>query len=183
MSRIGKQPIILPTGVSVNVDASTCAVKGPKGELLLPLHERVRVAVEGNTVRVRVENENEKRDRALWGLFRMLIANTVEGVTKGFSKQLEIQGIGYRASLEGKQLVFNLGFSHPVKLPLPAGIDVTVEKNIITVSGIDKQLVGETAAHIRRLRPPEPYKGKGIRYVGESVRRKAGKVVKAVGAA
>lgn len=182
MSRIGKQPIVLPADVTINVGEGSCSIKGPRGELALPLHHRVNIAVEGNSVVVRVADENEKRDRALWGLFRMLIANLVEGVTKGFSKQLEIEGVGYRASVEGKHLVLNLGFSHPVKLPVPPGIDVIVEKNIITVSGIDKQLVGETAARIRRLRPPEPYKGKGIRYVGERVRRKAGKVVKAVGA-
>ncbi len=182
MSRIGKLPVTIPDGVSISVADGVCTVKGPKGELHLPLHQHVQVEVADAAASVKVANADEKRERALWGLFRVLLANLVEGVTKGFSKQLEIRGVGYRASVEGKTLTLNLGLSHPVSFPIPAGIDMVVEKNIITVSGIDKQLVGETAARIRRLRTPEPYKGKGLRYLGERVRQKAGKVVKAAGA-
>lgn len=182
MSRIGKLPVTIPAGVSVSVVDRICTVKGPKGELHLPLHDRVQVEVAEAAVAVKVANADEKRERALWGLFRVLLANLIEGVTKGFSKQLEIRGVGYRASVEGKTLTLNLGLSHPVSFPIPPGINITIEKNIVTVSGIDKQLVGETAARIRRLRAPEPYKGKGIRYLGERVRQKAGKVVKAAGA-
>lgn len=182
MSRIGKLPIRIPDGVSVNVADGRCLVKGPKGELTLPLHQRVQVQIQDGTITVSVTDPNEKRDRALWGVFRVLVANCVEGVQKGFQKQLEIHGVGYRAAVEGQHLVLNLGLSHPVKFAMPAGIVMSVEKNVVTVGGIDKQLVGETAAKIRKLRPPEPYKGKGIRYVGEHVRQKAGKVVKSVGA-
>lgn len=182
MSRIGKSPITIPDGVTMDVSDTACTVKGPKGELTVRLHPHVRVTVEGTVARVGVTNPDEKRDRAVWGLFRVLISNLVEGVTKGFSKQLEIHGVGYRASAEGKNLTLNLGFSHPVIFPIPDGSTISVEKNIITIGGIDKQQIGEIAAAIRRLRPPEPYKGKGIRYVGEHVRRKAGKVVKAAGA-
>ncbi len=182
MSRIGKQPVTIPNGVTVATADGRCTVVGPKGELSLPLHHRVTVRVDGSVAHISVVSPDEQRDRALWGLFRMLLANAVQGVRDGFTKQLEIRGVGYRAGLEGKDLVLNLGFSHPVRFSPPDGIAVTVEKNIVTVSGIDKQLVGEAAAEIRRLRPPEPYKGKGIRYVGEYVRQKAGKVVKSAGA-
>lgn len=182
MSRIGKQPVVLPKGVTVSVADGVCAVKGPKGELAVPLHAHVKLAVGDASVSVSIAHPDEKRERALWGLFRMLISNAVEGVEKGFSKQLEIKGVGYRGAMEGKGLVLNLGFSHPVPFAVPDGITITVDKNIVTVSGIDKQLVGETAAKIRQHRPPEPYKGKGIRYVGEYVRQKAGKVVKSAGA-
>lgn len=181
MSRIGKQPVPIPDGVTVTVDDRRCSVRGPKGELMLPLHERVQVIVDDHQATVSVVDPNVKRDRALWGLFRVLLANSVEGVRAGFRKQLEVQGVGYRAAVEGHDLVLNLGFSHPVRYHIPAGIGVAVEKNTIVVSGIDKQLVGEVAATIRQLRPPEPYKGKGIRYLGERVRQKAGKVVKSTG--
>ncbi|MBI4089863.1 MAG: 50S ribosomal protein L6 [Candidatus Kerfeldbacteria bacterium] len=181
MSRIGKLPIRIPAGVTVDVADGRCVVKGPKGELTLLLHQRVQVDVQDGSIAVSVANPDEKRDRALWGVFRVLVANCIEGVEKGFQKQLEIRGVGYRAAVEGQALVLNLGLSHPVTFALPQDISATVEKNVITVSGIDKQLVGETAAKIRKLRPPEPYKGKGIRYVGEHVRQKAGKVVKSVG--
>ncbi|MBI4425985.1 MAG: 50S ribosomal protein L6 [Candidatus Kerfeldbacteria bacterium] len=181
MSRIGKLPVRIPAGVTVDVNDRTCVVKGPKGELSLALHERINLHVQDGAVAVSVANPDEKRDRALWGLFRVLVANCIEGVEKGFQKQLEIRGVGYRATVEGQQLLLNLGYSHPVYFPIPAGTSITVEKNVITISGVDKQLVGELAAKIRKLRPPEPYKGKGIRYVGEHVRQKAGKVVKAAG--
>jgi len=182
MSRVGKIPVAIPDGVNVALDGRTLTVKGPKGELRLSLHDRVEVTVEAGAVTVTVKSPDEKRDRALWGLFRVLVANTIEGVTKGFQKQLEVKGVGYRAAVAGQNLEFNLGYSHPIQFPLPPGVTAAVEKNIITLSGADKQLVGETAATIRRLRSPEPYKGKGIRYVGEHVRQKAGKVVKAAGA-
>lgn len=182
MSRIGKQFVSVPAGVSIDLDGRMCTVKGPKGELRLQVHDRVTLTVADGNVSVAVKNPDEKRDRALWGLFRVLVSNLVEGVTKGFQKQLEIRGIGYRATIEGQDLVLNLGYSHPVRFPIPAGIAISLEKNVLTITGADKQLVGETAAKIRRLRLPEPYKGKGIRYVGERVRQKAGKVVKAAGA-
>lgn len=182
MSRIGKQPVLIPSGVTLTVADGVCNAKGPKGELSVTLHPHVRLDIKDTTASVSVEHPDEKRERALWGLFRMLISNAIEGVEKGFSKQLEIKGVGYRGAVEGKDLVLNLGFSHPIKFIVPQGITVSVEKNIVTISGIDKQLVGETAAKIRQHRPPEPYKGKGVRYVGEYVRQKAGKVVKSAGA-
>lgn len=182
MSRIGKQLVQIPTGVTVACTEAACAVRGPKGELTLPLHRNIAVSVAEGSATISVRHPDEKRDRALWGLFRVLLANCIVGVTKGFEKQLEIQGVGYRATVDGKNLVLNLGYSHPVPFLMPEGVSVKVEKNIVTLSGIDKQAVGETAAKIRRLRQPEPYKGKGIRYVGEHVRQKAGKVVKAAGA-
>ncbi len=182
MSRIGKKPIEIPAGVTVAVADGSCTVKGTKGELTIRVHPNVTLACDAKTVTVAVVNPEDKRDRALWGLHRMLVSNLIEGVTKGFSKQLEIRGVGYRAAVEGTDLVMHLGYSHPIRFPVPKGIAVTVEKNVMTVSGIDKQLVGETSAKIRANRPPEPYKGKGIRYVGEFVRQKAGKVVKAAGA-
>ncbi|MBI4093278.1 MAG: 50S ribosomal protein L6 [Candidatus Kerfeldbacteria bacterium] len=181
MSRIGKLPVDITPGVSVTRQGELCIIKGPKGELTLPMHERVRFEVGPDRVTVNVQNSTSKRDRALWGLFRVLLANAVEGVTKGFTKQLEVRGIGFRANVEGAELVLNLGYSHPVRYSIPSGITVAVEKNVVTISGIDKQLVGETAATIRRLRPPEPYKGKGFSSRVEFVRQKAGKVVNAAG--
>lgn len=182
MSRIGKKPVAIPEGVTVAVSDGACAVKAAKGELSMQVHPSVTLTVDAKTVTVAVANPDDKRDRALWGLYRMLVSNMIEGVTKGFEKKLEIRGVGYRAAVEANALVLHLGFSHPIRFPLPKGIDVTIEKNVVTVHGIDKQLVGETAAKIRSYRPPEPYKGKGIRYVGEYVRQKAGKVVKTAGA-
>ncbi len=146
-------------------------MRGPKGELKERMHGSVHVAIEAEEIKVTVKDPEEKRDRALWGLYASLIKNMVAGVTEGFQKKLEI----YRASSSGKQLVLNVGFSHPVEFELPAGIDAAVAGNVITVAGIDKQLVGETAAQIRKIRKPEPYKGKGIKYSDEVIRRKAGK--------
>lgn len=178
MSRIGKQPVIIPAGVTVEKRAGNIIhVKGPKGELTFPLHERVKAEIADGKVTL-IRASEEKFDKSLHGLSRTLISNMVEGVTKGFSKQLEIQGVGYRASLQGTKLVLTLGYSHPVELQPPKGITITIDpekKNILTVSGCDKQLIGEIAAKIRSYRKPEPYKGKGIRYVGEYVARKAGK--------
>ncbi len=182
MSRIGKVPISLPDGVTVTIDSSAITIKGPKGILTQRPMQDVTVTVDDHQVVVTVRDPNQKANRALWGLYRALIANMVEGVTKGFEKKLEINGIGFKAALQGTTLVLNLGFSHPVNFPLPEGITAKVEKNLITISGIDKQLVGEATAKIREFKPPEPYKGKGIKYVDEVIRRKAGKVVKAAGA-
>ncbi|OGL77987.1 50S ribosomal protein L6 [Candidatus Uhrbacteria bacterium RIFCSPHIGHO2_12_FULL_54_23] len=182
MSRIGKRPIQIPSAVTVNVADGVVAVKGPKGELSLALHPRVSIAQEGGSVSVAVKNPDLKEDRALWGLSARLIGNMVTGVVAGYEKRLEINGVGYRAAVEGDALNLNLGFSHPVKFSLPKGITAAVEKNIVVIRGIDKQQVGETAARIRALRKPEPYKGKGIKYIDEIVRRKAGKQVKAAGA-
>jgi large subunit ribosomal protein L6 len=179
MSRIGKQPIEIPEGVTVEVASSVVTVKGSGGELSQAVSPEMRVTVTDGEVRVERPSD-EREHRALHGLTRSLIANMVEGVTKGYSKNLEIQGVGYRAALKGKNLELQVGFSHPVDFPAPEGIEFEVPApNRITVKGIDKQLVGETAARIRRVRKPEPYKGKGIRYEGEYVRKKAGKAAKA----
>lgn len=182
MSRLGKLPVQVPSGVQVSVAQGRLTVKGPKGEVSEHLPARVKVQQEGSAIIVSVPNPDDGKQRALWGLTRMLVANAVKGATEGFSRSLEISGIGFKAQMEGKDLVLSLGFSHPVRFAIPAGLVVTVEKNAITVSGASKHLVGQTAANIRSLRKPEPYKGKGIRYSDETVRRKAGKVVKSAGA-
>ena len=181
MSRVGKQQLIIPAGVTMEVADSIVRVKGPKGTLEERLPNAVHVEIADSIATVRVDNPEEKKERSLWGTFGSLIANMLEGVTRGFERKLEVQGVGYRVALQGKDLRLDVGFSHPVDFPLSTGITAKVEKNVITISGIDKQLVGETAATIRRLRPPEPYKGKGIKYADEIIRRKAGKVVKAAG--
>ena len=168
----------IPEGVTVDVGAGRVSVNGPKGELSQDVNPDMQVEVEDGTLTVSRPTDRGQH-RALHGLTRSLIANMVEGVTKGFEKRLEIQGVGYRAALSGKDLDLQLGFSHPVKFPAPEGIEFEVPApNRISVRGIDKQLVGETAARIRRIRKPEPYKGKGIRYEGEYVRKKAGKAAK-----
>ncbi len=182
MSRIGKLPILVPDGVTVNVDGQTVNVTGPKGTLTMTVHRRVSLHLTERQLTVSVVDAEAQSDRALWGLTRMLVANMITGVTAGYQKQLEINGVGFKAQVSGQNLILNLGFSHPVNFPIPAGITITVEKNVVTIGGIDKQLVGETAATIRRLKKPEPYKGKGIKYLDEVIRRKAGKVVKAAGA-
>jgi large subunit ribosomal protein L6 len=175
MSRIGKSPIALPSGVDVSVAGSSVTVKGPKGSLDRVIDERITVAVEDGTVSLE-RSDDERESRALHGLYRSLINNMVVGVSEGYSKELQAVGVGYRAALQGKRLELLVGFSHPVYIEAPDGIDFEVpEPTKIIVSGIDKELVGQTAANIRRVRPPEPYKGKGIRYVDEHVRRKAGK--------
>jgi large subunit ribosomal protein L6 len=178
MSRIGKQPIAIPDGVTVEVSGTTVAVSGPGGTLRQDVDRDMRVTIEDGEVRVSRPSD-EREHRSLHGLTRSLIANMVEGVTKGFQKVLEIHGVGYRVALKGRDLELQLGFSHPVSFPAPEGIEFEVPApNRIVVKGIDKQLVGETAARIRRIRKPEPYKGKGIRYEGEYVRKKAGKAAK-----
>lgn len=177
MSRIGKLPIIVPANVEVTLDADNISVKGPKGELSQALSPLVKITKEEGQVIVERIDET-KESRSMHGLYRTLINNMVEGVTKGFSKQLEIQGVGYRVAQQGKKLVLSLGFSHPVEYTAPEGIDITIDadkKNIMTISGTSKQAVGQVAAEIRAFKKPEPYKGKGIRYVGEVIIRKAGK--------
>ena len=175
MSRIGKKPIVIPSGVTVTVDGSTVKVKGPKGELSRTFDPGMKFQLENNELVIERPTE-EKRDRAMHGLTRALLANMVTGVTEGFKKTLEIVGVGYRAEKKGKNLVVSVGYSHPVEYPEPAGITLTTPApTVIVVEGIDKQKVGQVAAELREFRRPEPYKGKGIRYQGEQVRRKAGK--------
>lgn len=175
MSRIGKQPIIIPDGVQFKLDKDIVMVKGPKGELTQKVHPDVLVEQKDNQVLITVKDATEKSQKSLWGLFRRLINNMIIGVTQGFSKQLEINGVGFKAATAGKVLTLQLGYSHPVVYDFPKGIDIVVEKNVVTISGIDKQVVGETAAKIRSFRPPEPYKGKGIKYANEILIRKVGK--------
>ncbi|MBN1585238.1 50S ribosomal protein L6 [Candidatus Uhrbacteria bacterium] len=179
MSRVGKKPLSIPDRVEISKDGEAIRVKGPKGELSVSGHPRVNVDIEGNTLTVGVKDTENVHDRALWGLYRRLIGNMVTGVTEGFEKKLEINGVGYKAAVSGNVLKLDVGFSHPVDFTVPTGIEISVEKNVITVRGIDKQAVGEVAAGIRRIRKPEPYKGKGIKYVDETIRRKAGKAAKA----
>lgn len=183
MSRRGKLPVTIPSGVTVEVSPQAVTVRGPKGQLVQPLPPKTSANLEGQVLTVMVKHPDLGEERALWGLARQLIANAVKGVSEGFSKRLELSGIGFKAQLEGKDLVLNLGFSHPVKYSPPSSIGLAVEKgNAVIVTGADKQLVGQVAAEIRALKKPEPYKGKGIKYSTEIVRRKAGKVVKAAGA-
>ena len=178
MSRIGKNPITLPSGVEIAVDGPQVKVKGPKGSLERTLDERITVTIDGDTVTL-TRADDERDSRALHGLSRALVANMVIGVSEGYRKELQAVGVGYRANLQGKKLELQVGFSHPVLIEAPTGIDFEVpEPTKIIVSGIDKELVGQTAANIRRVRPPEPYKGKGIRHANEHVRRKAGKAGK-----
>ena len=175
MSRIGKQPIPVPAGVTVTVDGSTVRVKGPKGEMVQSFRPEMKIALNDGVLTVERPTES-KQDRAVHGLTRALLANMVVGVTTGFRKSLELVGVGYRAEKKGKNLVLTVGYSHPVEYPEATGLTITTPAPTqIVVEGIDKQKVGQAAAEIRSVRPPEPYKGKGIRYQGEHVRRKAGK--------
>jgi large subunit ribosomal protein L6 len=174
MSRVGNKPIKIPTGVDLSFAGGTARAKGPKGELSRSVLAGIEIDVKDGEAVVR-ELTRERRNRAAHGLTRALINNMVQGVTTGFSRTLEIQGTGYRAQVQGQKLVLTLGYSHPIEYGLPAGIQAKVDQNRIVVSGIDRELVGQVAAEIRRFRPPEPYKGKGIRYDKEHVRRKAGK--------
>ena len=182
MSKIGKKPIIIPDGVQVSIDNGIVKVKGPKGEQSVVLHRKVKAEVADKEIRVSVTSPDDRRQKALWGTFRSLLQNAVSGSQQGFEKRLEVQGVGYKVAAASGKLTMSLGYSHPVELPVPKGLEVKVEKNIIIITGFDRQVVGQFAAIVRSQRKPEPYKGKGIRYVGEVVRRKAGKVVKAVGA-
>jgi len=175
MSRIGKKAVSIPSGVSITLQGQTVTVKGPKGQLAWTVSDEIEVKQEGADITFAPRNDTQ-RAKGMWGLSRTLIANMVEGVTKGYEETLELVGVGYRAAMKGQALSMQLGFSHDVDIPPPAGIAFAVPKQTeVKVSGIDKQLVGEVAARIRRIRPPEPYKGKGVRYAGEKVRRKEGK--------
>lgn len=181
MSRIGKKPVRLPAGVTLTQSGDTVIARGPRGELKWTIPSVVNLTIE--TDRVLVTAPRDRRSRALHGLTRQLLASLVTGVTEGYRKQLEMKGTGYRAEVQGSDLVLSVGFSHPVRIAAPAGISFKVEKNVlITVEGNDKQAVGEIAAKIRSIRPPEPYKGKGIRYVGEQIRLKPGKAAKTAAA-
>ncbi|MBC6980636.1 MULTISPECIES: 50S ribosomal protein L6 [unclassified Caulobacter] len=175
MSRIGKKAIAVPSGVQVTLAGQSVTVKGPKGQLAWTVADEIEVKHEGGEITL-TPREDTQRARAMWGLSRTLVGNMVEGVTKGYEQALELVGVGYRAAMKGTALSLQLGFSHDVDVAAPAGITFTVPKQTeIRISGIDKQVVGETAARIRKIRPPEPYKGKGVRYAGEKVRRKEGK--------
>ncbi len=178
MSRIGRKPVAVPAGVDVKIDGSTVTVKGPKGSLTGTYNSKLSIALEGNEIIV-TRPDDEKESRALHGLTRTLIHNMVEGVSNGFSKELEINGIGYKAAMQGKDLVLTVGYSHVVNVKAPEGITIAVPApNKIVISGADKVKVGQFAAEVRGVRPPEPYKGKGIKYVDEYVRRKEGKAGK-----
>jgi large subunit ribosomal protein L6 len=176
MSRIGKKEITLPKGVEVRRDGGAVMVKGPKGTLTTALVPGIDVKIENNVVQF-IRSDEEKKTRAFHGLVRALVANNVRGVTEGFKKELDIIGVGFRAEVKGKEVVFQLGYSHPVRFAIPKGIDIAIDGKTghITITGIDKQKVGQTAAEIRALREPDPYKGKGIKYSDEIIRRKAGK--------
>lgn len=175
MSRIGKKPVVIPEKVEIKIQDGMITVKGPKGELKQATHPVVKIDLEEKQALVSVKDPENKDQRALWGLYQRLLSNMVIGVTAGYEKRLEMVGIGYKGQAQGKKLILNVAFSHPVEFILPAGVDGSFEKNTIILTSIDKQLLGEIAAQIRRIRKPEPYKGKGIRYADEVVRRKAGK--------
>jgi large subunit ribosomal protein L6 len=192
MSRIGKKPIVLPAGVTAELTNGILKIKGTKGELTQAVHPKVTVAITDGEINIDVAKKEDKREKSLWGLFRSLVQNMVDGVTTGYTKQLDVVGVGYKAEVRGQDLVLNIGFSHPVNFQIPAGVEVKIEKDpakvtilqyqtTVTLTGIDKQVVGQVAANIRELKKPEPYKGKGIKYSDETIVRKAGKVVKAVG--
>jgi large subunit ribosomal protein L6 len=174
MSRVGKKPIPIPKGVSVTIDPAKIAVKGPKGTLSVDRNDNIDVAQEDGALVFKPRSES-KEARAAYGLMRALCANLVRGVNEGFVRELEINGVGYRAEVKGDTLTFQLGYSHPIDFKLPAGVSAKVEKNLLTLSGIDKAVLGQTAAKIRALRAPEPYKGKGIKYKEETILRKVGK--------
>ncbi len=174
MSRIGRMPIAVPNNVTIDIAEDSVHVKGPRGELERNVPRQITITREDGALKVE-RSSDEPTHRSLHGLTRSLIANMVTGVTEGFSRRLEVNGVGYRAAVSGGNLVLQVGFSHPVLVPAPAGITFAVQGNAITISGADKELVGEVAAQVRRVRPPEPYKGKGIKYAEEVIRRKAGK--------
>jgi len=177
MSRIGKKPIEIPEGVKVEILEKEIKVSGPKGELKQTIHREIKVEIKDGKILVAPKTELSKKGRGLWGLYRALISNMVEGVSKGFQKKLEIEGVGFKANVDGENLVLNLGFTNPIKIEKIPGVSFLVEKNVITVSGPDKERVGHIAALIRKQKKAEPYKGKGIKYQGEIIRRKEGKKV------
>ncbi len=174
MSRVGRKVVVVPKGVNVNVSGRNIAIKGPKGELKRELPSGVSVKVDGGSLQVNREDDS-RENRAKHGLTRALVANMVTGVTTGFERQLEINGVGYRAEVAGQKLTLALGYSHPVVYEMPKGIGAKIDKNLVILSGSDRELLGEVAAKIRSFRPPEPYKGKGVKYVEETIRRKVGK--------
>ncbi len=174
MSRLGKQPVTIPSGVTVTFTDGVLTVKGPKGELTREVRDRVTVEVAADSVTFAPADES-KASHALWGTYAAHARNMVAGVTDGFEKVLEIEGVGYRAEMQGNKIVLNVGFSHPVEMEVPAGLEAVVEKNVITIKGFDKDAVGQFAANVRKVKQPEPYKGKGIRYQGEHIIRKQGK--------
>lgn len=178
MSRIGKKPIPIPAGVEVKIDGNKIQVLGPKGEISKEIRPEIKIEIKEGIISLSLRGEETKENKSLWGLSAAIINNMIKGVTVGFEKKLEIQGVGYKSEIQGDILVLNVGFSHQVKMKISPQVKVSVEKNtLITVSGIDKELVGQIAANIRKVKPPEPYKGKGIRYLGEVVRKKVGKKV------
>jgi len=182
MSKIGKQLIAIPSGVTVTTDGGLLRVKGPLGENTVSMHRAIKAEVANNAIQfspIKNPEALNKKERSLWGTMAAHTINAIEGVTKGFEKRLEINGVGYRAAMEGATIVLSLGFSHPIKFTPPKGVEVKVEKNIIIVKGFNKDAVGQTAAEIRAFKEPEPYKGKGIKYTTEVIRRKAGKKVAA----
>lgn len=183
MSKIGKLPVEIPAGVIVSINGQNIEVNGPKGKLTYTIPAGIKVAVEENKVVVSQEEATKELTKALFGLTRATIANLIQGASKGFEKKLELSGVGYRAQTSGAELNLSIGFSHPVKIKAPTGITFAVAENVITISGTDPVIVGDLAAKIRGIRPPEPYKGKGIKYKDEKIRRKAGKSAKAVGGA
>ncbi len=174
MSRIGKRPILIPADVDVAIQENSVQIKGPKGELTRSVHPRITLKKEGDSLLV-IAKDGSREARCLHGLFGALVSNMVTGVTQGFEKALEIVGVGYRVEMQGRTAVFSLGYSHPIHFDLPEGIEAAVEKSRVVLKGIDKELLGVTAAKIRSLRAPEPYKGKGVKYADEMIRRKAGK--------
>lgn len=177
MSRVGKKPVTVANGIEVSVEGTAIVAKKGKEEKRLETHGRVEISVEGSEVTFTRVGES-KESSAYWGTYRALFANIIEGLDKGFKKSLEINGVGYRAAVQGKTLNLQLGFSHPIDFPIPEGVEVTVEKNLIHLKGTDKQVIGQVAAEIRSFRPPEPYKGKGVKYTDETIIRKAGKSAK-----
>lgn len=181
MSRIGKKPVVVPAGVKAEIKAGVLTVTGPKGALTQEIHPKVTVNISEKEILIDVAGKENKKEKALWGLFRSLVQNMADGVTKGFEKKLEVNGVGFKVVSQPGKIVMALGFSHPVEVIIPKDLQVAVDKNLITITGNDKQRVGQFAAEVRELKKPEPYKGKGIKYLDEVVRRKAGKVVKVVG--
>jgi large subunit ribosomal protein L6 len=178
MSRIGKIPVKVPDKINVSIEQDNITIKGPKGQLSRTIPESIVISKESDSIQVSPKNKSMKSQQ-IYGLYRRLIANMIQGVTEGFQKKLTLQGVGYRSQVQGKKLILSVGYSHPVEIPAPEGILISVEANTnVLVSGIDKELVGQVAANIRSIRPPEPYKGKGIRYEGEYVRQKVGKAGK-----
>jgi large subunit ribosomal protein L6 len=178
MSRIGKIPVKIPDKISIAIENSSITVKGPKGQLSRSIPDNIVLTTEDNTIKVSPKTDSIKSQQ-IYGLYRRLISNMIQGVTDGFQKKLTLQGVGYRSQVQGKNLILSVGFSHPVEIAAPEGITISVEANTnVLISGIDKELVGQVAANIRSVRPPEPYKGKGVRYAGEYVRQKVGKAGK-----